>query len=171
MKRLVTSTLLSLSLLVPAYSAFAADASAPAGMARHQADWQAHHAERVQAHLDRFADMLQLTPAQRQGKAWLNYAKVCRDLAGSMPMGMMHPPRAADAATLTRQRADAVAKMATRLSTLADATRDLQAALTAPQRKVLDELVRHEGPMQHHGFRHEPAPMHGERDVPAPAGE
>ncbi|WP_028535428.1 hypothetical protein [Paludibacterium yongneupense] len=170
MKHLVASAMLSLGLLLPAYSALAADTSAPTGWARHQADWQAHHAQRVQARLDHLADMLQLTQAQRQGKAWQNYLKVSRDLAATMPMmGIMHAPRDADAATLTRLRADAAARIATHLSAQADATRELQAALTEAQRKVLAEMVRHEGPMHHGFFHHDADPMHGDGSVPAPA--
>jgi len=112
------------------------------------ADWQAFQNKRITTHLTRLADMLQLNDTQRQSAAWADYGKAYRDLH---TQAKWKHDENADAATLSRDRAEAAKLYASKLQTVAVATQVLQATLSQPQRKVFNDLVRHENPF-HHGF-------------------
>lgn len=109
-----------------------------------QARLQAHQ----QARLERMANRLEIKASQQD--AWAAYAKVRSQMFAQRPTA---PAQDADAATLARYHADRAAQMAQKLSTLADATAQLQQALTPAQAKTLAEMTRHSG-AGHSGGRH-----------------
>jgi periplasmic protein CpxP/Spy len=102
--------------------------------------------QHVQSRLDRMAQQLQITPAQQD--AWNAYANTVKSAWASRSA---RPAPDADAATLLRARAQRTAAQAQRLTQLADATAELQPALSAEQRKTLDDMVRRHGRHRHHG--------------------
>lgn len=109
--------------------------------------------ERMQARmsqrLDRLAARLEIKASQQE--AWSAYRKVRETAFQNRPQW---PGRDADAATLTRFRAEMAQQRAQRMAAMADATAKLQAALEPDQRKVLDEITRSPGPRgQHRGGR------------------
>ena len=88
--------------------------------------------------LDKLAERLEIKSSQQN--AWENYVKSITLLADKN-INVSH--KDADAAALSRFRAERVAEFAKKLSVIADATEQLQAVLTADQRKVLNEATRH----------------------------
>jgi len=106
--------------------------------------------ERLQRHLDRMAQRLEIKASQQA--AWTAYTKTVESLFGSRPA---RPAADADAATIVRMRAQMTAARAQKLNRLADATATLQAALDPDQRKTLDEMVRQFGYWgRHHKDHH-----------------
>jgi hypothetical protein len=69
-------------------------------------------------------------------------------MAGARPQ---RPGQDADAATLTRFRAEMAQRRAQHMALMADATSKLQEALDPNQRKVLDEMSRRGGGRGHGG--------------------
>lgn len=112
------------------------------------ADWLAFQNKRITTHLTRLADMLQLNDTQRQSAAWADYGKAYRDLH---TQAKWKHNENADAATLSSDRAEAAKLYASKLQAVAVATHVLQATLSQPQRKVFNDLVRHDPPF-HHGL-------------------
>ena len=110
--------------------------------------------ERMQARMDQRLDRLaaRLEIKASQQTAWETYRKA---RASSFEARPERPARDADAATMTRFRADMAQRRAQHLATMADATAKLQEALEPSQRKVLDEIARQSGPRgMHRGHRH-----------------
>lgn len=110
--------------------------------------------ERVQARmnqrLDRLAARLEIKASQQE--AWDAYRKARASIFEARPQW---PGRDADAATMTRFRADMAQRRAQYLATMAEATSKLQDVLEPQQRKVLDEIARHTGARgKHGGHRH-----------------
>jgi hypothetical protein len=101
---------------------------------------------RMSQRLDRLAARLEIKASQQD--AWAAYRKTVESTFGDRPQ---RPARDADAATLTRFRAEMAKVRAQRLSTLADATAQLQKSLDPNQRKVLDEIARSMGSRGHKG--------------------
>ena len=104
-----------------------------------------HH---LQARLDRMAERLQITSTQQA--AWTSYANTIQSLFGT---SLTRPAADADAARITRFRAELAAERARKLSQLADATATLQQTLDPAQRKTLDQIVRHTGHKTRHHRR------------------
>lgn len=101
--------------------------------------------ERMQARmnqrLESMAARLEIKASQQD--AWSEYRKARESMFGAV-----RPPRPAgdaDAATVTRLRAEMAQRRAQRMVTMADATAKLQEVLEPNQRKVLDEMSRRTG--------------------------
>ena len=109
--------------------------------------------ERMQARmnerLERMAKRLDIKPSQEE--AWNAYRAARTSGFGAMPQ---RPARDADAATLTRFRAEMAQRRAQHMAVMAEATAKLQEALDPEQRKVLDEMARRGGRHGHHGHHH-----------------
>ena len=120
--------------------------------------------ERMQARMnerfDKLAARLAIKPSQQD--AWNAYRKVRTPQFDAMPQ---RPARDADAATLTRFRAEMAQRRAQHMVAMADATANLQQALEPEQRKVLDEITRNAGPRGHRGGHR------GDRDFGPRGGE
>ena len=106
--------------------------------------------ERMQARmnqrLDRLGARLEIKAAQQD--AWTAFRKTIETMFQDRPQ---RPGRDADAASLMRFRAEMANRMARNLTTVADATAQLQQVLDGDQRKVLDEIARNLGPRGHRG--------------------
>jgi hypothetical protein len=109
--------------------------------------------ERMQARmvkrLDRLGARLEIKASQQD--AWGAFRNSVESVIQDRPQ---RPARNIDAAALLRVRADMAQRRAQHLTTLAEATANLQQALEPDQRKVLDEVVRNLGPRGRHGRRH-----------------
>lgn len=104
--------------------------------------------EHMKARLDRLAGRLEIKASQQA--AWDEFAKSVTMLAEPH---VKAPNDDADAAAISRYRADRAAEFAKKQAAVADATAKLQAALTEPQRKILNQESRR---FLHtrHGWRH-----------------
>ncbi|MBK6632477.1 MAG: Spy/CpxP family protein refolding chaperone [Betaproteobacteria bacterium] len=122
------------------------------GMREMTPEMQERMQSRMQARLDKMAERLEIKASQQD--AWQAYAKVHKEMFDARPTP---PAKDADAATLARHRADMAAKMAQKLTVLADATAKLQSALTPEQAKTLADMTRHPMGGRHgkHGGRGE----------------
>jgi hypothetical protein len=147
---------LALAAAVPASAAPGPGPGAREMTPEMQAQMQQRMQSRMQARLDKMAERLEIKASQQD--AWQTYAKVYQGMFDARPTP---PAKDADAATLMRHRADRAAQMATKLTTLADATAKLQSALTPEQAKTLADMTRHPMGGRHgkHGGRGE----HGSR--------
>lgn len=120
--------------------------------------------------LEREAVALEIKASQTE--AWEAYTAAHLALVESF-LGRSQPAKDADAATVTRQRAEWATDLAQQLSRVADATAKLQGVLDENQRKVLDRYARHLG--FHHardtqGNWHGAGPGHtGQKASPPPA--
>ena len=112
--------------------------------------------EHMKARLDKLADRLEIKASQQA--VWEEFAKSVEMLADR---NTKKPNDAADAATISRYRAERATEFANKLSKIADATAKLQAALSEDQRKILDQnahrFLRHDQGMNHthHGMDRE----------------
>lgn len=125
-------------------SAGAADAADDhAGQrAKHRQEW-------LRVELDKEPNRLEITASQ---EALQTYTSAQIAFAGR---AVGKHEEAADAARLTKRRAERMAELAHKLATLADATTRLQVVLSPEQRKILDEIVR-DGHLKHrHHGRHD----------------
>ena len=108
--------------------------------------------EYMKARLDKLANRLEIKASQEA--AWEDFAKSVETLADRVAK---KPGDDADAATISRYRADRAAEFAAKLNKIADATAKLQSALSDDQRKVLNQsarrFLRQDRGMQH--GRHE----------------
>jgi hypothetical protein len=100
---------------------------------------------RINQRLDRLAARLEIKASQQD--AWETYRKARTSAFENRPQW---PGRDADAATLSRFRADMAQRRAQHLASMADVTAKLQEVLEPQQRKVLDEIVRHAGARGNH---------------------
>jgi periplasmic protein CpxP/Spy len=109
--------------------------------------------ERMRKHignrLDKMAARLKITPAQQS--AWTQYRNAVESQLATPPA---RPAADADAATVSRWRAERASEIARKLAVIADATATLQGALDTEQRKTLSEMIRHEGRFGRHHERH-----------------
>lgn len=118
-----------------------------------QEKMQEHMQEHMKARLDKLAERLEIKSSQQA--VWEEFSKSVETLADR---NGKKPGDDADAATISRYRADRAAEFASKLSRIADATAKLQAALSADQRKILDQtahrFLRHEhgAGSAHHGM-------------------
>ncbi len=114
-----------------------------------QAQMRERMQTRISQRLDRLAARLEIKASQQD--VWDSYRKARTSAFENRPQ---RPGRDADAATLTRFRADMAQRRAQHLASMADATAKLQDALEPQQRKVLDEIVLHSGARgKHRGYR------------------
>ena len=99
--------------------------------------------DHMKARLDKLAERLEIKASQQA--VWEEYAKSVEMLADR---ATKKPNDDADAATISRYRAERATEFAGKLSKIADATARLQAVLSADQRKILDQnahnFLRHE---------------------------
>lgn len=96
---------------------------------------------RMKERLDQMAARLEIKASQQD--AWSTYRQARESMmAGAMPQ---RPGQDADAATLTRFRAEMAQRRAQHMALMAEATSKLQDALDPNQRKVLDEMSRRGG--------------------------
>jgi len=123
--------------------------------------------ERMQAgvkqRLDRMAARLEIKASQQD--AWTAYRKARESIFANAPQ---RPAPDADAATLTRFRADMAKRRADHMAVMADATAQLQQVLEPNQRKVLDEMSRRGGRGHGHGGPRGFGPHRGHADGKQP---
>ena len=118
-----------------------------------QEQMQQHMQEHMKTRLDKLAQRLEIKASQQA--VWEDFAKSVETLADR---NGKKPGDDADAATISRYRADRATEFAKKLTKIADATAKLQAALTEDQRKILDQtahrFLRHEhgAGSAHHGM-------------------
>jgi hypothetical protein len=109
--------------------------------------------DHMKARLDKLAERLEIKASQQA--VWEEFAKSVEMLADR---NTKKPNDDADAATISRYRAERATEFANRLSKIADATAKLQAALSEDQRKILDQnahrFLRHDQGTNHmhHGM-------------------
>jgi hypothetical protein len=99
--------------------------------------------EHMKAKLDKLAARLEIKASQQA--AWEQYAKSVESLEDQ---GVKRPDHDADAATISRYRADRATEFAKKLTVIADATDKLQKTLTEDQRNILSQALRQFG--HHH---------------------
>lgn len=92
--------------------------------------------EHMKARLDRLAERLEIKSSQQA--AWEEFAKSVEMLADR---NIKKPNDSADAATISRYHAERATEFAKKLTKIADATAKLQSALSADQRKILDQTA------------------------------
>jgi len=109
---------------------------------KHMSSETAH--EHIKARLDRFAARLEIKASQQA--VWGDYSKSVESLA---EQGTKRPDHDADAATISRYRADRAMEFAKKLTVIADATAKLQKVLTEDQRKTFNQALRHH---RYHGW-------------------
>lgn len=97
--------------------------------------------EKMQEHmknrLDKLAERLEIKSSQQA--AWGEFAKSVETLA---ERNVKKPNDDADAATISRYRAEMATEFAKKLTRIADATTKLQTVLTEDQRKILNQTSR-----------------------------
>jgi hypothetical protein len=93
--------------------------------------------EQMKVRLDKLAARLEIKASQQA--AWEDFAKSVEMLADR---NMKKPGDDADAATVSRYRAESATEFAKKLTLVADATGKLQAALSEAQRKTLNQTAR-----------------------------
>ena len=94
--------------------------------------------QHMKAILDNLAERLEIKSSQQA--AWGEFAKSVETLA---ERSEKKPNEDADAATISRYRAEKATEFAKKLTRIADATAKLQTVLTEDQRKILDQTSRH----------------------------
>jgi hypothetical protein len=100
----------------------------------HKQMYQEKMHEHMKVRLDKLAERLEIKASQQA--VWEEFAKSVEMLADR---NVKKPNNDADAATISRYRAERATDFANKLSKIADATAKLQAALSADQRKILDQ--------------------------------
>ena len=93
--------------------------------------------EHMKSRLDKLAERLEIKSSQQA--AWGEFAKSVETLA---ERSVKKPNEDADAATISRYRAEKATEFAKKLTRIADATAKLQTALTEDQRKILNQTSR-----------------------------
>jgi len=153
--RTLAAAMLGAGLIAAAVPALSQTSSGPDRQASEQRRFDPEKMrERMRVRAERMAERLGIQPSQQD--AWTTYLKA-RESLFARPGN--RPGRDADAATLTRFRAEMAQERAQKLATLADATANLQNALSPDQRKILDEMARRGGRgkrghgMHGHGMR------------------
>jgi len=112
--------------------------------------------EHMKVRLDKLADRLEIKSSQQA--VWDEFAKSIQMLA---ERHVKEPNDDADAATISRYKAERAAEFAKNLSRIADATAKLQTALNEDQRKILNQESHrflhkdHGWRNMHHGQDHE----------------
>jgi hypothetical protein len=122
------------ALLIPVFQSMAL-ASDGSGEQKQISTEKMH--EHFKARLDKLANRLEIKSSQQA--AWEEYAKSVESLAEH---GAKRPAHDADAATISRIRADRATESAKKLTVIADATAKLQKALTEDQQKILNQVLR-----------------------------
>ncbi len=105
---------------------------------------QDHHnfEQHLKYRLNKLSNRLEIKASQEA--AWEEYAKSVEALAEHHEK---KPEENADAATISRERADRATEFAQKLTKIADSTSKLQTVLTEDQQKVFNQVTRHS---QHH---------------------
>jgi hypothetical protein len=93
--------------------------------------------EHMKVRLDRLAERLEIKSSQQA--VWEEFAKSVEMLADR---NAKKPNDDADAATISRYRAEKATEFANKLTKIADATAKLQTALSEDQRKILNQTAR-----------------------------
>jgi hypothetical protein len=106
--------------------------------------------EHMKARLDKLAERLEIKSSQQA--AWEEYATSVEHL---VERSVKKPNDDADAATISRYRADRATEFAKTLNGIAEATAKLQKVLTDDQRKIFNQASR--------GFLHEHHGWHGQK--------
>jgi LTXXQ motif family protein len=92
--------------------------------------------EHMKARLDKLAERLEIKSSQQA--VWEEFANSIEMLADR---NVKKPNDDADAAIISRYRAERATEFSDKLTKIADATAKLQAALSANQRKILDQTA------------------------------
>jgi hypothetical protein len=92
--------------------------------------------EHMKVRLDRLAERLEIKSSQQA--VWEEFAKSVEMLADR---NAKKPNDDADAATISRYRAEKATEFANKLNRIADATAKLQTALSEDQRKILNQTA------------------------------
>jgi hypothetical protein len=94
--------------------------------------------ERIMVRLDKLAARLEIKASQQA--VWEEFARSVETLA---ERNAKKPNDDADAATISRYRAERATEFANKLTKIADATAKLQTALSEDQRKILNQTAHH----------------------------
>ena len=140
--------MLAVSAALMAGLAAPASAAAPDANEQIKQEWVRHRQQQVRLRLAKMAERLEIKASQQA--AWQAYASAYET---TMPRPAAKPDANADAASITRMRADRAADHARKLAQIADATARLQQVLTPEQRKTLDQMAQHAGHRRHHWRR------------------
>lgn len=114
--------------------------SSPSQSQPSPASWQRRHEQEVQARLDQAESRLEIRASQQQ--AWKKFADAYKDLSAppsNIPSSIGPAP---DAVTIARLSASMATEAANRLDKLADATAQLESALSPNQKEVLNQMAR-----------------------------
>ena len=112
--------------------------------------------EHIKVRLDKLAERLEIKASQQA--AWGEFAKSVEMLA---ERSVKKPNDDADAATISRYRAEMATEFAKKLTKIADATAKLQKALNEDQRKILNQAA-HRFLQNDHGWSHKDHGMNRE---------
>jgi len=104
--------------------------------------------EHMKDRLDKLAERLEIKASQQA--AWEEFTKSVGMMA---ERSVKKPNDDADAATISRYRAEKATELAKKLTMIADATAKLQKALTEDQRKILNQ-ASHRFLHEDHGWNH-----------------
>jgi Spy/CpxP family protein refolding chaperone len=124
-------------------------ATPPAEHDQMRQEWARHGQEMMKHRLAKMAERLEIKASQQN--AWQAYVSI---FDGMMSTNLKRPDASADAAAVTRFRADMAAQHAKKLAQIADATARLQEVLTPDQRKTLNDMMHqshHRGHWGGHG--------------------
>lgn len=91
--------------------------------------------EFMKSRLEKLAARLEIKPSQLA--SWDEFAKSVESLS---ERHVKEPDHDADAATISRYRAETAAELAKNLASIADSTAKLQAVLTGDQQKILNQV-------------------------------
>jgi len=147
----ILATIVTGSILIATFHSIAM--AAPAENYGRQQMNQGKMQEHMKTRLDKLAERLEIKSSQQA--VWEEFSKSVETLADR---NAKQPVDDADAATISRYRADRATEFANKLTRIADATAKLQAALSADQRKILDQtahrFLRHDqgASHTHHGL-------------------
>jgi hypothetical protein len=130
----VLSTMVIGAVLITSFHSVAM--ASPSESYGHKQMYQERMHEHMKVRLDKLAERLEIKASQQA--VWDEFAKSVEMLADR---NVKKPNDDADAATISRYRAESAADFANKLGKIADATAKLQAALSADQRKILDQTA------------------------------
>jgi hypothetical protein len=150
----ILATIVSGAILITTFHSIAT-ATAAENYGQKQMGQENMH-EHMKVRLDKLAARLEIKSSQQA--VWEEFAKSVEMLA---ERNAKKPNDDADAATISRYRAERATEFANKLTKIADATAKLQAALSEDQRKVLNQtahrFLRYDQGVNHthHGMNHE----------------
>jgi hypothetical protein len=143
----VLATMVIGMVLVTAFHSVAM--ASPGGHCDHEQMSSGKMSEFMKLRLEKLAERLEIKPSQLA--SWDEFAKSVESLS---ERHVKEPDHDADAATVSRYRAERAAELAKNLASIADSTAKLQAVLTGDQKKILNQ-VSHRYLHGRYGWNHQ----------------